>query len=426
MNKFQTFLVVSTLILGSIPVFAQSRRLPPSTSEKPNQRVVNSEPKATPTPTPETDNQAEDTGEVISVDTKLVTIPVRVLDRRNRFIGGLKRDNFTVYEDNVPQELAYFSNEAQPFTVALVLDMSYSTTFKIDEIQNAAIAFIDQLRPEDRVMVISFDGEVHFLCDATSDRKTIYAAIRSTQIATGTSLYEAVDLTMNSRMRSIKGRRAIVLFTDGVDTTSRMSNDLDNLRDAMELDALIYPIRYDTYSDVQAMKNRAPISLPPGFPVPDQSTRVPTNTPVGLPTSLPFPFPGTGSTRTTTDPRNDPRNDPRTGRPNDPSPLPPTRPPVSSPGQRGTTAEEYAFAEEYLNQLALRTGGRVHVASTFTNLTAAFAKIASELREFYSLGYYPQEAPEPGRTRRIKVRVDQDNLVVRARDSFAIAKNEKR
>lgn len=418
--------MVICVLMGCAALSAQSRRAPAPANEKPNQRVVNSEPKATPTPTPESDEKAEDTGEIISVDTKLVTVPVRVLDRRNRFIGGLTKENFSVFEDNVQQELAYFSNEAQPFTVALVLDMSYSTTFKIDEIQNAAIAFIDQLRPDDRVMVISFDGEVHYHCDATSDRKTIYSAIRSTRIATGTSLYEAVDLTMNSRMRSIKGRRAIVLFTDGVDTTSRTSNDHDNLRDAMELDALIYPIRYDTYADVQSMKNRVPVNVPPGFPIPDQSSRVPTTTPVGLPSSLPFPFPGTRSARNPTDPRNDPRNDPRGGRTNDPSTLPPSRPPISSPGQRGTTAEEYAFAEEYLNQLALRTGGRVHVASTFTNLNAAFARIASELREFYSLGYYPQDAPEPGRTRRIKVRVDQENLVVRSRDSFAVAKSEKR
>src|SRR5205085_2358177 len=83
-----------------------------------------------------------------------------------------------------------------------------------------------------------------------------------THIATGTSLYEAVDLAMNARLRSIKGRKAIVLFTDGVDTTSRRSNDLENLRDAMELDALIYPIRYDTYADVQAMKNKSTVIVP--------------------------------------------------------------------------------------------------------------------------------------------------------------------
>ena len=92
------------------------------------------------------------------------------------------------------------------------------------------------------------------------------------------------------------------------------------------------------------------------------------------------------------------------------------------PSQRGTTAEEYRFAEEYLNKLALYTGGRVHLASTFSNLNDAFARIASELREFYSIGYYPQDEGEPGKLRKIKVRVDQPNLVVRARDSYVVAK----
>ena len=97
------------------------------------------------------------------------------MDRRSRFIGGLKQESFKVFEDDVEQEVAYFTNESQPFTVALVLDMSYSTTFKIGEIQSAAIAFIDQLRPEDRVLVISFDEQVHMLCEATSDRaQTLY------------------------------------------------------------------------------------------------------------------------------------------------------------------------------------------------------------------------------------------------------------
>jgi len=419
MTKYLAVLMTVAILCLGLTAAAQSRRVPTTSTEKPNQRERSVPPKPTPTPEPD-DPDAIDTGEVISVDTKLVTIPVRVLDRRNRFIGGLKKENFSIFEDSIEQELAYFSNEAQPFTVALVLDMSYSATFKIDDIQNAAISFIDQLRPEDQVMVISFDGEVHMLCEATSDRKRIYAAIRSTRISTGTSLYEAVDLTMNSRMRSIQGRRAIVLFTDGVDTTSRASNDIDNLRDAMELDALIYPIRYDTYSDVQAMQNRVPTSVPiPGIPAPDKSTRIPPG--AGSPTSLPFPFPTSTSGGRRTDPRDDsryPRNDPR----RDPTSMPPSRPPIGPPGQRGTTAEEYEYGEEYLNQLAIRTGGRVHVATSLTNLNEAFAKIASELREFYSIGYYPKDESEPGKTRRIKVRVNQENMVVRARDSYVVPK----
>jgi hypothetical protein len=167
------------------------------------------------------------------------------------------------------------------------------------------------------------------------------------------------------------------------------------------------------------------------MPIPDKSTQIPTGLPTGtgiptstgLPTSLPFPIPTSPSGRRRNDPRNDPRyprNDPRT----DPTSMPPSRPPASMPSQRGTTVEEYEYGEEYLNQLATRTGGRVHVATSLMNLNDAFAKIASELREFYSIGYYPKDDGEPGKTRRIKVRVNQENMVVRARDSYVVPKTE--
>ena len=362
------------LCVLSILVDGQSRRVPPGTrTDKPNQRPS----VATPSPTPaiipaSVEEPVESDDDVQSVETRLVTIPVRVLDRKNRFVAGLTQANFKVFEDELEQEIAYFTNEAQPFTVALVLDMSYSTTFKISEIQSAAISFIDQLRPEDKVLVISFDEEVHLLCEPTNDRNTIYRAIRSTRIAPGTSLYDAVGMTMNDRMRSMQGRKAIVLFTDGVDTTSRRSNDLQNLRDAMELDALIYPIRYDTFADVQSMKNKTIVDLPG------------TNIPIGIPT---------GGTSTAND--------------------------------KGTTVEEYKAAEEYLNQLADRTSGRLYLASTFGNLNSAFSKIASELREFYSLGYYPAKEGVPGKSHKIKVRVNQPNVAIRARDSYVVPKKRR-
>jgi VWFA-related protein len=374
-------------VLCVLAANAQSRRVPPGRgNDKPNERPA--APSPTPTPTIAANTSDEngspvDTGDVESVDTRLVTIPVRIIDRKNRFVGGLKQDSFKVFEDNVEQEIAYFTNEAQPFTVALVLDMSYSTTFKIGEIQSAAISFIDQLRREDKVLVISFDEEVHLLCEATNDRGTIYRAIRSTRIATGTSLYDAVSLTMNDRLRTIKGRKAIVLFTDGVDTTSRRSNDFENLRDALELDALIYPIRYDTFADVQSMKNKTIIDMPGSKPKP----------PTGGGSPFPTSVPGVPTTRTAND--------------------------------KGTTAEEYKAAEDYLNQLADRTSGRIYLASTFGNLNQAFTKIASELREFYSIGYYPAVEGLPGKTHRIKVRVDQPGVAVRARDSYVVPKKKK-
>jgi VWFA-related protein len=184
-------------------------------------------------------------------------------------------------------------------------------------------------------------------------------------------LYEAVAMTMNDRLRSIKGRKAIVLFTDGVDTTSRRENDRDNLRDAMELDALVYPIRYDTFADVQSMKNRTIVNIPvPGQPLP-------------------------------------------------------TVPVVGTAGDKGTTVAEYKAAEEYLDKLASFTGGTTHLASTFGNLNGAFSRIASELREFYSIGYYPSSDGVPGKVRRIKVRVSRPNVAVRARDSYVVPKKKK-
>ncbi len=385
MNRFVTLLSFIFLLIAAANIAGQSRRgSTQPAGEKSNVRPKSS-PTPTPTPEPDPDTADVDDSEVITVDTRLVTIPVRVIDRKSRFVAGLVKDNFKVFEDGTEQEITHFSNEQQPFTVALVLDMSYSTTFKITEIQSAAIAFIDQLRPQDKVMVVSFDEEIHVLCEPTNDRKEIYRAISGTKISTGTSLYETVDMVINKRLKTIEGRKAIILFTDGVDTTSREAHYTGNLNDVMELDALIYPIRYDTFSDVQAMKDK------PGTAMPGTLPRTPPTMPTKNPSS-PFPIPIEM---------------------------------IGMPSSKGTSPEEYAAAEEYLNQLALRTGGQVYVASTFGNLTGAFAKIASELREFYSIGYYPKDDENTRKTRRLKVKVDQEGVAVRARESYVVGKKSK-
>ena len=399
MKKYVFVLIVSIVCLSLSPVFAQSRRgSTPTESEKVNKRppkpaqnstpqTVETQPEEIQTSETEIEQDSSDQtdGEVLRVDTELVTIPVKILDRKGKFIAGLTKSDFQVSEDNAPQEIAYFSNEQQPFTVALVLDMSYSSTFKIAEIQQAAMVFVAQLREKDRVMVISFDEEVHVLCQPTSDRKILQSAIKSTKIASGTSLYEAVDLVINDKFRKINGRKAIVLFTDGVDTTSRKAHNLSNLSAALELDALVYPIQYDTFSEVQSIKNR-PVIVPPTQPNPIPSKN-----------KSPFPFPiptgGGGG--------------------------------IGTPGSQGTSVEDYRKADEYLNEMANRTGGTLYKASSVGNLSLAFSNIAAELREYYSLGYYPKEDAKTGKKRKIKVRVNQNGLVVRARDGYIVGKKEK-
>ncbi|MGH9821548.1 MAG: hypothetical protein ACRD43_15415, partial [Pyrinomonadaceae bacterium] len=128
---------------------------------------------------------------------------------------------------------------------------------------------------------------------------------------------------------------------------------------------------YDTYADVQAMKNGGVILKPGGT--------------MGLPT--------------------------------------PTV--VGQSDGRGTSAEDYKRAKEYLDQLAVRTGGTIYEANTLGYLNNAFTRIASELREYYSLGFYPADVQE-GKQRKLKVKVDKPDLAVRARDSYIVAKAKKR
>jgi hypothetical protein len=109
-----------------------------------------------------------------------------------------------------------------------------------------------------------------------------------------------------------------------------------------------------------------------------------------------------------------------------PFPMPMPGPVVGLPDSKGTTEEEYRRAEEFLDELAIRTGGRMFLASTIGNLNNAFRTIASELREFYSIGYYQTEEGKPGTTRTIRVRVNRDNVAVKTRNSYVVPDLKKK
>lgn len=188
-----------------------------------------------------------DSDEVITIDTSLVTVPVSVFDRRGIYIPDLQRSEFRIFEDGVEQEISYFGTSDKPFTVVLLLDTSLSTNYKIEEIQRAAVAFVDQLKSEDAVAVIEFDRDVNVLTDVTRDRTRIYRAIAKADFGGGTSLYDAVLFSLRKRLNKIEGRKAIVLFTDGVDTTSENAGYDTTLAIAEEADALIFPIYYNTF-----------------------------------------------------------------------------------------------------------------------------------------------------------------------------------
>src|SRR5258706_175440 len=114
----------------------------------------------------------------------------------------------------------------------------------------AAIVLIDQLRTDDRVLVAAFDKRVTLLTEATSNRRVLHDAIRRAQTGGGTGLYNAIDMIVNQRLSRVRGRKAIVVFTDGVDTSSAGATYESTVRLAEELDAMVYPIQYNTYDDV--------------------------------------------------------------------------------------------------------------------------------------------------------------------------------
>ena len=317
-----------------------------------------------------------DAGDVIRVNTTLVTLPVAVMDRDGRYIPNLRKEDFRLWEDGVEQDVAIFSSVDKPFSVVLMLDTSGSTRFRLDDIQDAAITFVNQLRQDDRVMVVSFDDQVRVLTEFTSDRSRLRDAIRRTQPGNGTKLYEALDLVMNQRLNNVEGRKAIVLFTDGVDTTSKHASYASNIRDAEELDALIYPVQYDTYTDQGGGS---------GWP---GSGRLPNSNVDILGQILGGIF-GKGGGRS-----------------------------GGGGGGVGTSRHEYDLANRYLHELAERTGARSYKADSTQNLSAAFANVADELRRQYTLGYYPKTPAQAGQRRQIRVRVNQPNLAVRTRDSY--------
>ena len=185
-----------------------------------------------------------DEGSVVRVSTSLITVPAVVMDRNGRYIPNLRKEDFRIYEDGVEQSLAYFASVERPFTVALMLDVSGSTQSQLSQIREAANTFVSRLRANDRMMAITFDGQIHVLTEADNVSAIRKSKLRIPAVTDGTVLYDAVDFALK-RMAQIPGRKAIVLMTDGVDQNSAVTLK-STLNDIAEQDVLIYTVQYNT------------------------------------------------------------------------------------------------------------------------------------------------------------------------------------
>lgn len=162
---------------------------------------------------------------VIRAEVEMVSLPVVVTTKDGRRVTDLKKEDFHVFEDNIEQTIAGFAATDEPVSEVLALDTSGSTELELARIQNASIEFVNILHPDDSVAIMSFADDVNLQGDFTIDRDRNAYAIKKTRSGGYTALYEAVWLALEEVIKPVKERKALILFTDGVDTYSRKASE---------------------------------------------------------------------------------------------------------------------------------------------------------------------------------------------------------
>jgi Ca-activated chloride channel homolog len=309
----------------------------------------------------ERSNVQKSSDEPIRLKATLVQVPVVVRTEGGRYIVDLRKEDFELFEDGIRQEIELFRSVEEPINVALVIDCSGSTIEQLQLIKAAAISFLGELRDRDRVMVVSFSDSVEVLSDFTNDRVKLRQAIENIRVGEFTQVYEAVYTSVWERLDLIEGRKAVILFSDGIDTASSEISEEDTLDAVVESeDVIIYPVRYNTRSDVEKRLLGRSLKMVPGSPA-VQSDDV----------------------------------------------------------KRKGLDRAYRKADEYLQKLAELSGGVVERADELKDLHVAFSNIVKELSQQYLIGYYPKSDMSEGRERRIKVLVKKAGVRVRARGTYA-------
>lgn len=286
----------------------------------------------------------EGPGPILKVDVSLVTLTATVLDGVGRAHPGLKKDDFVVYEDGIPQEIAVFSNaEDIPVSLGIVFDTSGSMSDKIDEVGDAVIHLISLVNPEDEIFVMRFSTDVSLVQNFTSDRRRLQRAVKDLQARGSTALYDAVVEGLQVTRNGKHQRKALLVITDGNDTSSKM-----RLKETVDL----------------AVRSEVPIY----------------NLGIGH-------------------------------------------------GERGSFGHLPDLFKDTVDVDALlalsdATGGKTfvlqgpHQKNGVDQIDRACLEVAAELRQQYTLGYYPLRGRTDGNYRRIQVEVPKGTFKVRTRDGY--------
>jgi VWFA-related protein len=321
---------------------------------------------------------------------ELVNVNATVTDSSGRFVAGLTKDDFRVYEDEQLQTVTHFNAERVPVSLGIVLDTSGSMDGdKMHAAKQALERFLVQLLdPQDEVFLYRFADTPQLVEGWTHDKQRISDALRRIRPDGGTALYDAVADAVHLAQQGRNKKKAIVIISDGNDTTSR--TDVFTVKQLIrETEVLVYAVGIDSAgTPFSGYRLPVPGSLfmqrprPPRTPIP-----------------LPFPIPG--------------------GR--RPSPLPPA-PPPTNPIPGTTPRTRSSGTDDRVNVAALRditddSGGRTEIIRYTRDLDPATAGIADELSKQYYLGY-AATGPRDGRWHAIRVEVRNGAYHVRARRGY--------
>lgn len=353
-------------------------------------------PKTSQTPTPA--GEEVDEGDIVRVDTQLVSVPAVVMDRGGRPLANLRAENFVLYEDGRPQQISNFATTEAPFEVALLLDTSGSTRSDIGLIRRAARVFLDALRPGDRVSIVAFNNSqdgggnlatVDVLTPLTNDRETLQKALENIGASNGTPYYDALlriseEVFREPAREELRGRRAIVALTDGVDSASDAGYAEARLR-LQRLNVACYFIQVNTEDFVEDRLLRDCREFGTLRLSRTQLQRY----------------------RRIFVPRADATNYEDFCR-------------MGQFERMQISRSLYDLARREMNELARTLGGNTFPTSDLRDARAAFAQVATEIGTQYSLGYYSTNKTRDGRFRaiRVEVRGAVQGAQVRAREGY--------
>ena len=306
---------------------------------------------------------AQNEDDPIKVDTSIVRLNIGVVNTRGEPITNLSKDDFSVYEDGVKQNISRFEPTVAPFSVVMILDMSGSTLGFRETIRQSAFRFIDALAPDDRVAVIEFYDKVNLRNDFTTDRKIIANSISVANGRGKTQLYKALSLAMQKLAKEEKRRKAIIVLTDGIDTAAR-DKDRNILQKVAEKD-MPETIKPESSDLLNRVLNQAD----------DQGVTI---YPLALPTGDPVKLA-------------------------DPSPI---------------QIAMYKAARDRLQILARRSGGTLNTINRLEEMAQLYARVAANLRTLYTVEYQPANDKRDGNFRSIKVEVNNPNLIAKTREGY--------